>query len=59
MEITIVLVSKLCVYEEYMDGAHEKIACGLQRTALRLIIAPKVYNSVFIYAIAVTLQWLL
>lgn len=55
VEITIVLVSKICVYEEYIDGAHEKIACGFQRAALRQIIAPKVYNSVFIYAISVTL----
>lgn len=59
VEITIVLVSKICVNEEYIDGAHEKIAGSFQRAALRQIIVPKVYNSVLIYAISVTLQWLL
>lgn len=59
IEITIVLVSKICVNEEYIDGAREKIAGGFQRAALRQIIVPKVYNSVFSYAISVTLQWLL
>lgn len=58
VEIAIVLVSKICLNEEYIDGAHEEIACGFQRAALRQIV-PKVYNSVFIYTISVTLQWLL